>query len=118
MIIAFDCDGTLLNLDGTPNEEVVSLARWFIKNGDRVYIWSGGGESYAGTVARRCKLQPFAIAAKNKYAAEALGIELAFDDEFVTLGKLNVKIAPTPDQPCGECGGWGTTHYGRCAAIE
>ena len=53
MIIAFDVDDTLIvpnvatkTID-IPNYRNIWLYQWFQENGDRMIIWSGGGEDYA-----------------------------------------------------------------------
>lgn len=92
MTIAFDIDGTLVNLDDTPNEKVIALLRWFFENGDRVIVWSGGGEGYARQWANKFDLPYYRALAKNKENAREWDVDIAVDDEFVKLGKVNIKV--------------------------
>lgn len=95
MIVAFDVDGTLINFDNTPNYKVIDILRWFKSNGDRIIVWSGGGVDYANSWVRRLGLEVYATMIKSKRLAEQEGVDIAFDDEFVELGKVNIKINHT-----------------------
>jgi phosphoserine phosphatase len=95
MIVAFDVDLTLTNYDNSPNYEVIDILRWFLRNGDRVIIWSGGGFDYAKSCAERLGLyglKNVMCSMKHLPAAQKLKVDIAFDDEFVQLGKVNIKI--------------------------
>jgi phosphoserine phosphatase len=92
MTIAFDVDGTLINLDNTPNFEVIDLFRWFQRNGDRCIIWSGGGVEYAKHWGEKLGLYPHAYAVKSSLETGLHGVDIAVDDEFVMLGKVNIKV--------------------------
>jgi hypothetical protein len=110
--IAFDVDYTLINKDNTPNYEVLDLLRWFIRNGDRIVVWSGGGTDYASHWVDKLGLDALAeregpkrmwmigvdpitqvsVIAKTIEKAEEWDVDIAVDDEFVKLGKVNIKI--------------------------
>ena len=92
MTIAFDVDGTIVNLDDTPNFKVIDLLRWFSQNGDRVIVWSGGGGDYAKMWADRFNLPYFTTAMKDRATAKLWDIDIVVDDEFVKLGKVNIKV--------------------------
>lgn len=87
--VAFDIDGTLLNPDNTPNYRVIDILLWFVENNDDVFIWSGGGMEYAERIARRLGLHTM-ITVIPKDAS--MNIDLTFDDQDVTLGKVNIRI--------------------------
>ena len=95
MTIAFDCDGTLTTDYGPnpkPRYEVIDLYQWFIRNGDRVIVWSGGGAEYAADWCRRLGLNPYATLGKTKENAKAYDVDIAVDDELVNLGKVNIHV--------------------------
>lgn len=97
-IIAFDCDGTLLSLQDNPIHKNIQHLLWYINNGDRVIVWSGGGRQYAETIARRVLGNVYLekgliiCSMKNKEQAEKLKPDICYDDEFVELAKVNVKV--------------------------
>jgi len=92
MIIAFDVDGTLINFDNTPNYRVIDILRWFQQNGDRIIIWSGGGMNYAEHWNNKLGLNADEVVFKTKESALKINPDIAFDDEFINLGKVNIKI--------------------------
>ncbi len=95
MIVAFDVDLTLIDKNNKINYNTLDLMRWFINNNDRVIVWSGGGIDWAERWVRHLGLQDkVQVAMKTQENAKALGIDIAVDDEFVTLGKVNIKINP------------------------
>lgn len=44
--VAFDVDDTLVDNDGSPNEDVIQFFKLFQKFGCDMYIWSNGGEAW------------------------------------------------------------------------
>ena len=96
MIIAFDVDGTLFDEYANPNYEVIDILRWFLRNGDRVIIWSGGGQDYARMQADKLgfTFEETGIEAYSKGLdqADIRKPDICFDDEFVQLGVVNIKI--------------------------
>lgn len=92
MVIAFDIDGCLIGqsqVDGNvPNYPVIDLLRWFVDNGDTVYIWSGGGVDYAQRWAEKLGLdERCKVIQKGSIVPD-----IAVDDEFVQLGTVNIKV--------------------------
>lgn len=85
MIIAFDCDGTLIDFNDQPRPEMVLLARALRHSDHRVIIWSGGGKAYAERVMRQCfgelKFECFA-----KFDNNVPEIDIAFDDDTMIRG--------------------------------
>jgi len=91
LTVAFDCDGTLLNLDGDPKYKVLDLLRWFLENSDaEVIIWSGGGTDYAKTVIRRLGLAG-RVRVGNKFCQP---VDIAVDDmgDMIAPDKLQAKV--------------------------
>ena len=89
--IAFDVDGTLIHREGetsqdTPKYDVISLFKFFESRGNTMYVWSGGGVSYAESWV--CKLGLKAIVvAKGSFIPD-----IAVDDMDVKLGKVNIRV--------------------------
>lgn len=101
MKVAFDCDGTLKNFDGSLRDEVCRLLIAFLSSGFQVIVWSGGGKNYAQGVWRRI-IDEYQLAdgmsdlienveCKMKDSSKP---ELVFDDEKVALGYFNVCWRP------------------------
>lgn len=86
--IAFDVDGTLIDLFDNTRQEVVDKLMEHQANGDEVYIWSGGGLDYARTIARRLSLEDVPVIRKEKNDR----IDICYDDMDVNLAKVNIKI--------------------------
>ena len=101
--IAFDVDDTLIipavalkdephpyiGIYGAiPNYEVISIYRFFQKQGHSMIIWSGGGVDYARRWADKLGLEPNEIIIKEKNES----IAIAFDDCDIDLAKVNIKV--------------------------
>jgi len=92
--IAFDIDGTILTdernpdprLFDTPNYDVIALFKLFEQFGCEMYVWSGGGKSYAIRW-----IQKFGLNAKVVDKGSFIP-DIAVDDEHVQLGKVNLKV--------------------------
>ena len=95
MNIAFDVDGCLItglignNIKGySLIEENIELVKILSKS-HKVYIWSGNGWKYAyekvGKVLGDC-----VSGYLNKYGT--FRPDIAFDDQEINLGKLNIKV--------------------------
>lgn len=95
MTVAFDCDGTLIDvIEDQPRPEIVEIAKALMRAKHDVTIWSGGGERYAQLVARRCGLDGMEATARAKpVGANIQGIvDVAFDDQAVVYGKINIRV--------------------------
>lgn len=97
-IVAFDCDGTILSMQDNPIHKNIQHLLWYVNNGDRVIVWSGGGKDYASHIAKKV-LGPIyeekgliTCMHKNMDNAKKHGVEIAYDDEIVELGKVNIKV--------------------------
>jgi hydroxymethylpyrimidine pyrophosphatase-like HAD family hydrolase len=86
--VAFDCDGTLMNLDGTINTRLVDFAKSLIRAGFVVYVWSGGGIEYARDIARSVGLDGAIIRFKGDVKPD-----LCIDDmPGIKLAQINLTI--------------------------
>ena len=89
-IVAFDLDGTLIYLAGefadTPRYDVVDMFHMFESIDCEMVIWSGGGNDYARRWAQKLGLTA-TIVRKGQ-----IPVDIAVDDEHVTLGKVNLKV--------------------------
>lgn len=92
--IAFDVDGTLIHqvgeLSDTPRYEIISILNFFVNNGCNVFVWSGGGIDYAERWVSKLGLTNKVIVIEK--GRIGLRIDIAFDDEDVKLGIVNIKV--------------------------
>ena len=82
VVIAFDCDGTLVNNDGQPNGKITAnervrslfIALASMKN-TRMIVWSGGGELWARQVGAAIGIDKYVdqYADKMYTSCEAVG---------------------------------------------
>ena len=86
--IAFDCDLTLITHDDRPIYDNINVLRWVLAHNYDVIVWSGGGLSYAEMWVRRLGLEGL-VRVIEKGSEE---VDIAFDDEDVKLGKVNIKV--------------------------
>lgn len=100
MRIAFDVDGCLIRQEpgepDAPRWDVLAMLRTLHACGHDIIVWSGGGREYAEVWARRlfiadqveCMEKPVHRAKEG----EGPFVDVAFDDEEVTFGKVNVRV--------------------------
>lgn len=95
-IIAFDVDDTLISppeatdLDrDVPNYETIAIYRWFQSQGNRMIVWSGGGEDYARMWGEKLGLKA------DEYRAKAPDktVSICFDDCIVDLAQVNIRVS-------------------------
>ena len=89
-VVAFDVDGTLIQLTGpkedTPRYDIIEIFHFYEKIGCHMVVWSGGGEDYAARWASKLGLTA-EILPKGSFIPD-----IAFDDEEVILGKVNIRV--------------------------
>lgn len=90
MLIAFDVDGCLFGYDNKPRPEVCALLEALAHDGNQIIVWSGGGEEYARQRVRELEIAKYV--SKCLFKMKILGVDIAFDDKDVKLGKHNIKI--------------------------
>ncbi len=90
LIIAFDCDGTLIDYRDEPRADVLQLVYKHLHRGDRVIVWSGGGHDYARITANSVGLAGH-VQCFNKCAFNRVP-DIAYDDQNVNLGKINIRV--------------------------
>jgi phosphoserine phosphatase len=86
MLVAFDVDGTLIDYDDQPREEIIALLKRHHARGDAVMVWSGGGLAYAQNRVDRLGLTPYVSAVVTK---ASLVPDVTYDDQVVRLGRKN-----------------------------
>ena len=96
-IIAFDVDGTLEKYNGHPNWPVIDLLRGFAALNHTIIVWSGGGKNYAEQKVRSLHLEEFVSGCYDKRmdkreSGDKVFADIAFDDEFVELAEVNIKV--------------------------
>lgn len=92
MTVCFDVDGCLINLDNTPNYPVIETLKFFASCvGVTVVVWSGGGKDWAENWVQKLGLEKYVDVATSKSGFTEKP-DIAFDDEFVDLATVNVKI--------------------------
>lgn len=88
--IAFDVDGTLIHqvgeLTDTPRYDIIQLFKLLEAADCEMYIWSGGGIDYAERWAEKLGLKAHVI------GKGSIVPDISFDDEEVTLGKVNIRV--------------------------
>ncbi|HEC66777.1 MAG TPA: hypothetical protein ENI23_15995 [bacterium] len=97
LTVGFDVSGTILDVYGEPDLDIIRLINMFYyRFGAEIIIWSGAGEDVATFVAN---LFPFPIMTRKKGDIE---VDLSFDDEEVNYGEVNVRVGPVLDKdyPC------------------
>lgn len=91
MIIAFDVDGTLIDVNDNPRAHIIDMLKMFGQwDGIRIVVWSGGGKDYASMWVRRLGLENYVDKTMSKNMEYQP--DLVFDDEYVKLGKTNIKV--------------------------
>ena len=88
MNICFDVDGCLIK-DGKPIKENLELVVILSKS-HKVFVWSGNGWFYAMQKVVDLGLMKHINGVFNKYGT--FRPDVAFDDQEIDLGKVNIKV--------------------------
>lgn len=86
MRILFDVDGTLIDYEDNPREEVINLLKTFADSGFGIIVWSGGGSRYAKHMVERLNLEDYVIAAMAKSQSLPDSVAFVVDDMKVDFG--------------------------------
>lgn len=106
MRIAFDVDDTLWKINvkhrrQEPDYDLIQVMRWFISNGDEVFVWSAGGIDYAQTIVDKLGFTDFVkVIPKGAYGDKSnpYNIDITFDDDpSEQIGKVNVVVKRNHD---------------------
>lgn len=92
MTICFDVDGCLINKEGKLIEANYQLM-YKLAEIHKVYIWSGNGWKYAQEKIENIsslRINEIISGYLNKYGGFIP--DVAFDDQEINLGKLNIKV--------------------------
>ncbi|PZM81954.1 hypothetical protein DLH72_04815 [Candidatus Gracilibacteria bacterium] len=99
IIIAFDCDGTLIKTEPygqcnyIPNHRIVNLLKilYTFKN-VKIIVWSGGGKDHAERTVEELELKKYIKGIYDKADCD-LDVDIAIDDQHsFNLGKLNLIV--------------------------
>lgn len=110
VIVAFDCDGTLVTTDSAETKKIVAnervrtllIAMASMKN-TRIVVWSGGGEAWARQVARSIGIEKYVYKYYSKNYIDTVDgkhifeppiePDIAIDDiQACELGKINLIV--------------------------
>jgi hydroxymethylpyrimidine pyrophosphatase-like HAD family hydrolase len=89
MNICFDVNGCLLDSKLKPISANIELLKKLCES-HKVYIWSGNGFEYALQKMRKYIPDNYICGYLDKYGT--FRPDVAFDDQEIDLGKLNIKI--------------------------
>ena len=98
VIFAFDVDGTLIEGDEIVHSHIVEMLKTVAKfKNVKVVVWSGGGNRYAETIARRLGLESYVwkYMSKHQHAElKMLGYTIiAVDDiQDTAIGNINLIV--------------------------
>lgn len=98
MKIAFDIDGTLWLVNNEkgksePNTHLLEVLKWFVANGDEVYLWSSGGVEYVKEIAGKLGIIDIVkIIEKPDFGGHHPDMDIAFDDVEKNLAKTNILV--------------------------
>jgi len=98
--VVFDVDDTLAKIikqgeeyTQVPDYDLIQVMRWFINNGDKVYIWSAGGTDYAQMWVNKLGFADFiTVIPKVDLGENRPDIDIAFDDCENNLAKTTIII--------------------------
>lgn len=89
--ILFDVDLTLIGSNDEILYDNVNILLSFFKLGCKIFVASGGGVNYAEMWVNRLSLSD-KVTVIPKDQAKNYNIDIAFDDQAVNLGKVNVEV--------------------------
>lgn len=92
MIICFDTDECLINRNTTAGEPIpsnIELLKILSKT-HKIIVWSGRGWENALRAVQELKLHGYISGVADKYGN--FRPDIAFDDQEIDLGRLNIKI--------------------------
>ena len=89
IVVAFDVDGTLIDYEDKPREDIIALLKEHHDRGDVTVVWSGGGKAYAESAVRRLDLDHWVDFCASKTQHHLVNADATYDDQIITLGKVN-----------------------------
>lgn len=95
MNICFDVDGTLIDYDDNPREDIIQLLVEFADANFRITVWSGGGRDYAKQVVKDLGLEHLVDQYLTKTDFPPLDTAFTVDDlPDVNFGVPNLYVGP------------------------
>lgn len=99
--VAFDIDDTLWKIredkkGQCPDYDLINVLKWFVNNGDNVYVWSAGGVDYAKQIVWKLGLDHLVTVIPkgklNERHPDNPPMDLSFDDCEVNLARVDVNV--------------------------
>lgn len=86
-VVAFDVDGTLIDEDGKPRDEIISILR-LLAPWCTIVVWSGAGLGYARRWGAKLDLPSSVV-----YWTKGGMVDVTFDDQLITtMGTVNIRV--------------------------
>lgn len=115
MKVAFDIDDTLWKIERwldeegnkrfrqVPDYDLIAVLRWFVKNGDDVFVWSAGGVGYAQNWVEKFGLDKLVkvipkISMPKLRETPYQGMDIAFDDCETNNARVDVLVRREKDE--------------------
>jgi len=89
MTICFDVNECLIDKKNKAIKANVELLKVLSKK-HKVFVWSGNKYEYAFEIVKELKIEKYISGILNKY--NTFVPDIAFDDQEIDLGKLNIVI--------------------------
>ncbi len=99
--VAFDVDDVLWKIredrkGQCPDYDMISVLKWFVNNGDNVYVWSAGGVDYVKQIVWKLGLDHLVTVIPkgklNERHPDNPLMDLSFDDCEVNLARVDVNV--------------------------
>lgn len=95
MRVCFDVDGTLIDYDDNPRDDIINLLKTLSNGGFNIVVWSGGGKMYAEHWVRKLSLMSYVEFCMAKYPVPPEGTVFTVDDQIgVDFGVPNLHVGP------------------------
>lgn len=85
--IAYDIDGTVIDYEGNPREDIIAILKMLQSLGCQTICWSMGGPEYTQNIVDYLGLKDITVLKKG-----AIEVDLTFDDNQPFFGKVNIKV--------------------------
>lgn len=86
-VVAFDVDGTLIDKNDQPRDEIISILRG-LAPWCTIVVWSGAGIAYARRWGRKLDLPSGVV-----YWTKGGKVDVTFDDQVITtMGTVNIRV--------------------------
>lgn len=99
--VVFDVDDTLWKIredrkGQCPDYDMISVLKWFVNNGNNVYVWSAGGIDYTNQIVWKLGLDHCVTVIPkgklNERHPDNPPMDISFDDCEVNLARVDVRV--------------------------